>query len=39
MQAFNQAIWEGVKGANSPMPAPRHALGGAASAPPASSDN
>ena len=26
MQVFNQAIWESVKGANSPMPAPRHML-------------
>ena len=37
---FNQAIWESVKGANSPMPAPRHVLGGGtASSPPAGSDN
>ena len=39
MQVFNQAIWESVKGANSPMPAPRHILGGPASSPPTGSDN
>ena len=38
MQVFNQAIWESVKGANSPMPAPRHTLGGTTSNPPAGSD-
>ncbi len=39
MQVFNQAIWESVKGANSPMPAPRHVGGGTTSSPPAGSDN
>jgi hypothetical protein len=40
MQVFNQAIWESVKGANSPMPAPRHILGGGtASSPSAGADN
>ena len=39
MQVFNQAIWESVKGANSPMPAPRHILGGTVSSPPAGADN
>jgi YVTN family beta-propeller protein len=38
MQVFNQAVWESVKGANSPMPAPRHTLGGSTSNPPAGSD-
>ena len=39
MQVFNQAIWESVKGAKSPMPAPRHILGGTASSAPAGADN
>ncbi|HYR64105.1 MAG TPA: bifunctional YncE family protein/alkaline phosphatase family protein [Actinomycetota bacterium] len=30
MQVFNEAIWESVKGAASPMPAPRHGLNQAA---------
>jgi hypothetical protein len=35
MQTFNQAIWQSVKGANSPMPAPVHTLGTPAPAQPA----
>ena len=38
MQVFNQAIWESVKGADSPMPAPSHTLGGTTSDAPAASD-
>ena len=30
MQVFNEAIWESVKGAASPMPAPRYGLNQAA---------
>jgi DNA-binding beta-propeller fold protein YncE len=32
-QTFNQAVWQSVRGANSPMPAPRYTLRGAAGAP------
>jgi hypothetical protein len=32
-QTFNQAVWQSVRGANSPMPAPRYTLRGAAGTP------
>jgi hypothetical protein len=33
MDLFNRAIWASVKGAKSPMPAPRHSLWGAVPTP------